>query len=259
MTPAPSSAGALFRLAAKRKNELEVTTADGFRLHMADAMIDYNGEPCEFIVNAKALATVAATIKRTPYGLAEPVTIRVSEPPPYDPKAAIGRSYTQPGGPVTFQIGCDTAVTTRTVGGTFPNYSQLVPTPEHTARMIIADATQALAQVSPCASESGIIRIGAGANVLDFSANNDTRKASAACDATLAHYADAGAPMKIAFNLRYLRDTLACFAAGADSTVVLGTTSPSQQGLFTRDGDTWKIVVMPMFVQWDTLEVKPTA
>jgi DNA polymerase-3 subunit beta len=136
----------------------------------------------------------------------------------------------------------DVSLVTRLVEGEFPSYHQLIPT-EHTSQVtVMAEAlSQALRQVGQVAG-SDIIRLKWEDGKLTLSAREEE-----VGEAEVMVWAETrGEPGRIAFGQKYLVEYL----RGKYHAVTIQTNGGAAPGLFTS-ANAAKVVVMPMFVQWD--------
>jgi DNA polymerase III subunit beta len=138
------------------------------------------------------------------------------------------------------------------IQGTFPNYSQLIPT-SHTSRATVGvpDFLRETRIASIFARDgSGIVR-------LVMTPGEELTPGKMAISARAEEIGDnlgeidavvEGEEAKIAFNGKYLQDVLAVLEEGQ---VALETTNPSSPGVLRPVGvENYVHVVMPMFVQW---------
>ena len=211
---------------------LTLAAADGFRLSVDKApLIGEVASKVTIVIPARALNEVNRLIGDA----REPIQITV------DP----GKSR------VLFRAD-NVRLTSQLIQGTFPNYSQLIPS-DHATRTVVdiedfARATKAAAIFARDAS--GIIRLqaaageGAAAGKLTISARaEEVGDDSGEIDAKVE-----GAEAKIAFNSKYLSEVLAVLGKGE---IALETNSPSSPGLLRPvTDDPFLHVVMPMYVQW---------
>ena len=136
--------------------------------------------------------------------------------------------------------------------GTFPNYSQVIPT-SYTTRAV-ADAGELTRVARMCAvfarDASNIVRLSVapGAEL-----NPGKIAISAQAEEVGGNTGDIdalvdGNEAKIAFNVKYLLDVLGVIR---QSQVALEVTTPSSPGVVRPIGvDNYVHVIMPMFVQW---------
>ncbi|MBF8268197.1 MAG: dnaN [Dehalococcoidia bacterium] len=136
----------------------------------------------------------------------------------------------------------DVSLVTRLVEGEFPNYHQLIPTEYSSQVTVMAEAlSQALRQVGQVAG-SDVIRLKWGEGKLVLSAREEE-----VGEAEVMVWAETrGEPGRIAFGQKYLVEYL----RGKYQQVTIQTNGGSAPGLFTS-ANAAKVVVMPMFVQWD--------
>ncbi len=214
------------------EGKLTFAASDGFRL--AVSSIDPGqGAPdtdLNLIVPARALREVARLIGDG----SDPVRLRVNE------------NQTQ----VQFSL-TDVELVAQLIQGTFPNYSQLIPSEYNTATVVdVEDFTRGARVAAIFARDgNGIVRLqvhpasdGSSGKMVLSARAEEVGDNEGEIDVKVD-----GEPAKIAFNSRYLTDVLDVL----EGEVRLETTSPSSQGVFrpaTDDG--YVHVVMPMFVQW---------
>ena len=147
----------------------------------------------------------------------------------------------------------DVELTAQLIQGTFPSYTQLIPS-EYQTRVTL-DAGEFLREVRTAAvfarDGSGIVRLvltpsegtsGSGKMTLSARAEEQGEhhgEMDAAVD---------GEEAKIAFNSKYLQDVLQVLGGGQ---LALESTGPSNPGVFRPVGrENYVHVIMPMFVQW---------
>lgn len=141
---------------------------------------------------------------------------------------------------------------TQLIQGTFPNYSQLIPTGYETRTVVATAEFQRAARIA-----SLFARDGSGIVRLVITPGGDMAPGKMAVSARSEEIADnmgeidavvEGKEAKIAFNGKYLTDVLGVIK---EEKVAVETTSPSSPGVLRPVGsDTYTHVVMPMFVQW---------
>lgn len=217
---------------------LTFAASDGFRLAVADIPLDEKQSVADLdlIVPARALREVGRLIGDS----AAPVELRVNEE-----KTRVEFTLT------------DVELSAQLIQGTFPNYTQLIPTEFSTATEVpVGDFTRGTRIAAIFARDgSGIVRL--QVNPDDPDSEEGELLISARAD-EVGDNEDTipvrvkGEAAKIAFNSRYLADVLG--ALDPDGTVRMETTSPSSQGVFRpvdeNGKDDYVHVVMPMFVQW---------
>ncbi len=138
------------------------------------------------------------------------------------------------------------------VQGTFPQYSQLIPS-SYTTRAII-DVAEFLRATKTAAI---FARDGSGIVRLEITPGGESTPGKATIHARSEEIGDdrgeidatvEGEEAKIAFNGKYLTDVLSVIS---ETQVALETTNPSSPGVIRPVGvDNYIHVVMPMFVQW---------
>ena len=136
--------------------------------------------------------------------------------------------------------------------GTFPNYSQVIPT-SYTTRAV-ADVGELTRVARMCAvfarDASNIVRLGVAPGA-ELNPGKITISAQAEEVGGNTGDIDAlvdGNEAKIAFNVKYLLDVLGVIR---QSQVALEVTTPSSPGVVRPIGvDNYVHVIMPMFVQW---------
>jgi DNA polymerase-3 subunit beta len=210
--------------------QLTLASADGFRLAKADIDLDpAPAENLEVIVPARALRELSRLIGDS----TEPVSMRVNQ------------QRTQ----VLFEM-VDTELVAQLIQGTFPNYSQLIPTDYTTKCTVDVEEFKRETRIPAIFARdgSGIVRLqmqpgNGGPGKLTVSARADEVGDNIGeMDASVE-----GDASRIAFNSRYLQDVLNALSG----EVALEMTTPASQGVFrpTNERD-YVHVVMPMFVQW---------
>jgi DNA polymerase III subunit beta len=210
---------------------LTFASADGFRLAVADLTLPQApSDPIEVIVPARALRELSRLMSDA----SEPVEMRLNQ------------QRTQ----VQFAM-TDIELVAQLIQGTFPNYSQIIPTGFNTKCTVSVEEFKREARIAAIFARdgSGIIRLqlhpGDGMpGRLQVSARADEiGNNEGEIDANIE-----GDASKIAFNSRYLQEVLNALSV---ESVVLEMTGPSSQGVFKPLGETDYVhVVMPMYVQW---------
>jgi DNA polymerase-3 subunit beta len=227
----PVLTGVLNRFEGKT---LTLAASDGFRLSVCELPLAKEvPERVDIVVPARTLAEVNRLLGDGE----EPVTLQTD--------AARTRAL--------YRL-ANAEVVTQLVQGSFPNFSQLIPTSWTTrARIPVADFLRETRIASVFARDgSGIIRLvvsrdedGAGRGRVVVSARAEEIGDNQG-ELELAEVEGEG--VKIAFNGKYLQDVLQALEGGE---VTLETTSTSSQGVFRPVGATnYTHVIMPMFVQW---------
>ena len=147
-------------------------------------------------------------------------------------------------GPPPMAVAGTSEVTSRLIDGTYPNYSQVIPSKSSTRiRVPTAELTQTVRAVSLFARDSAnVIRFRAGSSGLNLSATtNEVGDSQAEIDASVE-----GGEIQIAFNARYVLDALA--VVGEDK-VELQFNGPLSPGLIKMPGkDDYVYVIMPIRV-----------
>ncbi len=223
----------------------EMAAANGFRLAVQKgSLVEGPEDIVSAIVPARTLAAVARLLK----GCDNPVRIELS---PEDNRARF-EIQGQARGPVQFNVA------TTTLGGTFPDYSQLIP--ERYETRVVLESSDLKKAVEPAAvfarNSSNILRLemvsqetltgeaGAGGQLKVSAQAEDLGRDH---DQTPIEYMDGG-DARIAFNTGYVEDVLKAMPKGQVSIEVNNASSP---GVFRlADSDRYVQVVMPMYVQW---------
>ena len=213
-------------------SELTLAAADGFRLAVYKLALDQEmSEKVEVIIPARAMRELTRLL--------------AEEEDPVELSFNAARSQ------VLFRLKTVELVATL-VQGTFPNYSQLIPS-SYTTRALI-DMRQFLQETRIAAifarDGSGIVRI-------QLQPGEDVAPGklivSARAEEIGEHRGEMdvkieGEASKVAFNSKYLQDVLQVLDC---SQVALETTTPSSPGVIRPVGvENYVHVVMPMFVQW---------
>lgn len=216
---------------------LTFAASDGFRLAVADIALDEKQSQSvadlDLIVPARALREVGRLIGDS----AAPVDLRVNEE-----KTRVEFTLT------------DVELSAQLIQGSFPNYTQLIPTEFSTATEVpVGDFVRGTRIAAIFARDgSGIVRLEVSPDDADSEDGELLIRARAdevGDNEDTIPVRVKGESAKIAFNSRYLADVLG--ALDPDSSVRMETTSPSSQGVFRPvDEDGYVHVVMPMFVQW---------
>ena len=213
-------------------SEITLAAADGFRLAVYKLALDQEvPEKVEMIVPARAMREV--------------IRLLAEEEEPLEIALNAARSQ------VLFRLKSMEMVATL-IQGTFPNYSQLIPS-SYTTRAVI-DMRQFLQETRIAAifarDGSGIVRI-------QLQPGEDVAPGkmivSARAEEIGEHRGEIdvkveGEASKVAFNSKYLQEVLQVLDC---SQVALETTTSSSPGVIRPVGaDNYVHVVMPMFVQW---------
>lgn len=212
--------------------QAKLVTTDGFRLavHKTTLILPVT-EPTTVIIPARTLNE----LNRLLGDQEEPVEITMN----------------QQKSQILFRLK-NAEIVSQLVPGSFPNYSQVIPT-SYTTRAVID--TEKFLQVVKISSifardASGIIRIvitpgselGKGKITVSAQAEEIGENISET-DALID-----GEEAKIAFNSKYLSDALTNIT---QAQVALEVTTPSSPGVLRPIGvDNYTHVIMPMFVQW---------
>ena len=212
---------------------LTLAAADGFRLSVdKTALTGEVEQKITVIIPARALLEVNRLIGEAQ----EPVVFTINQ----------AKSQ------VLFKMD-GVRLTSQLIQGSFPNYSQLIPT-EHATRTVVdvedfLRATRAAAIFARDAS--GIVRLqvggganGEGAGKMAISARaEEVGDDLGEIDAKVE-----GEDAKVAFNSKYLTELLSVVGKGE---MILEMNDPSKPGLFRPVGEeNFLHVVMPMYVQW---------
>jgi len=213
-------------------SEITLAAADGFRLAVYKLALDQEvPEKVEMIVPARAMREV--------------MRLLAEEEEPLELALNAARSQ------VLFRLKSVEMVATL-IQGTFPNYSQLIPS-SYTTRAVI-DMRQFLQETRIAAifarDGSGIVRI-------QLQPGEDVAPGkmivSARAEEIGEHRGEMdvkieGEASKVAFNSKYLQDVLQVLDC---SQVALETSTSSSPGVIRPVGaENYVHVVMPMFVQW---------
>ena len=213
-------------------SEITLAAADGFRLAVYKLALDQEvPEKVEMIVPARAMREV--------------MRLLAEEEEPLELALNAARSQ------VLFRLKSVEMVATL-IQGTFPNYSQLIPS-SYTTRAVI-DMRQFLQETRIAAifarDGSGIVRI-------QLQPGEDVAPGkmivSARAEEIGEHRGEMdvkieGEASKVAFNSKYLQDVLQVLDC---SQVALETSTSSSPGVIRPVGaENYIHVVMPMFVQW---------
>ena len=146
----------------------------------------------------------------------------------------------------------DIELVSQLVQGTFPNYTQLIPSSYNTRMTVSVDEfLRATKTASIFARDgSGIVRlvITPGAAKTPGKLTVSARSEEIGDDVGEIDATVEGEEAKIAFNGKYLTEVLSVLR---ETQVALETTNPSSPGVLRPIGaDNYLHVVMPMFVQW---------
>src|SRR5437764_3120081 len=203
---------------------LTLAATDGHRLAVRKlAAAGSTDLEASLIVPARALAELSRVLK------GEPGRVEV----------IISKARNQ----VFFRAGTS-EVTSRLIDGTYPNYSQVIPSKSSTRiRVPTAELTQTVRAVSLFARDSAnVIRLRAQGSTLLLSATtNEVGDSKAEVSAKVD-----GSEIQIAFNARYILDALSVL--GSDE-VELQFDGPLSPGLIrTPESDDYLYVIMPIRV-----------
>ena len=213
------------------EGQITMAASDGLRLAVYTMDIaEAPSDVLEIIVPGRALVELGRLLADQE----EPVTLQVNST----------RSQ------VLFRLS-DVELTAQLIQGTFPSYTQLIPS-EYQTRATV-DAAEFLREVRTAAvfarDGSGIVRLvvspGNGEpGKLTLSARAEEQgEHQGEMDASVD-----GEEARIAFNSRYLQDVLQVLGGGQ---LALESTGPSNPGVFRPVGrEDYVHVIMPMFVQW---------
>jgi DNA polymerase-3 subunit beta len=222
------------------EDRLALVAADGFRLALLHlSLLSPVPERTVVIVPGRALSELARLL---PEGKGE-----AGE----DSKKPVEVTLNTQRGQALFRLS-STEMVTQLIQGTFPNYSQLIPTGHETRTVVAtADFLRAARIASLFARDgSGIVRvvITPGADMAPGKMTVSARSEEIADNMGEIDAVVEGGEAKIAFNGRYLTEVLAVLK---EEKVAVETTSPSSPGVLRPAGnDNYTHVVMPMFVQW---------
>jgi len=213
-------------------SEITLAAADGFRLAVYKLALDQEApEKVEMIVPARAMREV--------------MRLLAEEEEPLELALNAARSQ------VLFRLKSVEMVATL-IQGTFPNYSQLIPS-SYTTRAVI-DMRQFLQETRIAAifarDGSGIVRVQlqpgedmAPGKMIVSARAEEIGEHRGEMDVKIE-----GEASKVAFNSKYLQDVLQVLDC---SQVALETSTPSSPGVIRPVGvENYVHVVMPMFVQW---------
>ncbi|MBM4447856.1 MAG: DNA polymerase III subunit beta [Chloroflexi bacterium] len=215
-----------------KDNLLTLAAADGFRLAVFRLPLAAPvAESTDAIIPARTLAE----LNRLVADQEEPVSITVN------------RNKSQ----ALFRLK-DIELVSQLVQGTFPNYTQLIPSSYNTRMIVSVDEfLMATKTASIFARDgSGIVRlvVTPGAAKKSGKLTVSARSEEIGDDVGEIDATVEGEEAKIAFNGRYLTDVLSVLQ---ETQVALETTNPSSPGVIRPVGsDNYIHVVMPMFVQW---------
>src|SRR3990172_1602991 len=212
--------------------EMTLAAADGFRLAvLRSPLLREVAGPVEVIVPARSLSELSRIIEEEE----KPVEL----------------TGTPSKGQILFH--CSSVdMFSQLIQGTFPNYSQLIPT-SFTSRVVVPtdDFLKAARVASIFARDaSGIVRLqmAPGDEMLPARMTISARAEEVGDNQGEIDAVVEGEPGKIAFNAKYLTDVLNVLSV---RQVALETNSPSSPGFLRPVGqDTYVHVIMPMFVQW---------
>jgi len=209
------------------ENTVSMAAADGFRISVRSGQLSTPvSEPVSIIVPARALAELARVT------MDGSDTVRMSIPS--------GR------GQVIFSLK-DMEIASQLIEGKFPDFNQIIPKAFKTRTVITtAQFLKACKQVEVFAREGAYVsRLnlkpmeGGPGEVEMNAANEETGSSDVVLDATID-----GAPLLIAFNVRYLREVLEVIRT---PNVALETSANNTPGVIRPVGDdSYTHVIMPM-------------
>ncbi|MCD6303193.1 MAG: DNA polymerase III subunit beta [Anaerolineae bacterium] len=212
--------------------QLTLAAADGFRLAVYRMPLSRPvDEKTSIIIPARALSE----LNRILGDQQEPVLITVNE------------QLNQ----VMFRLN-NVEIVSQLLRGTFPNYSQVIPTKYETRAVIDAQEFTRVAKMCSVFARdaSNIVRLTIAPGP-ELTPGKVTVSAQAEEVGSNTGDIDAlvdGDEAKIAFNVKYLLDVLGVIK---QSQVALEVTTPSSPGVVRPIGtDNYVHVIMPMFVQW---------
>ncbi len=206
--------------------------ADGFRLAVYKGKMEGAApEDLDFIIPARTLQEVSRLLS----GQVHPIEFTVT---PNKNQAMFRLDNVE--------------IVSQLIQGTFPNYSQLVPSSYGTrAVMGLSELSMATRSAAIFARDgSGIIRlhVNAGEDGGEGKLVISSRSEEVGDNESEVDVKVEGEESKIAFNSKYLTDVLEVLES---NEVALDTTTPSSPGVLRPvDDDSYVHVVMPMFVQW---------
>jgi DNA polymerase-3 subunit beta len=208
-------------------NTVSMAAADGFRISVRSGQLSHSvSEPVSIIVPARALAELARVT------MDGSDTVRMSIPS--------GR------GQVIFSLK-DMEIASQLIEGKFPDFNQIIPKAFKTRTVITtAQFLKACKQVEVFAREGAYVSrlnlkpVEDGPGEVEMNAaNEETGSSDVVLDATID-----GAPLLIAFNVRYLREVLEVIKT---PNVALETSANNTPGVIRPVGDdTFTHVIMPM-------------
>ncbi|MFH1141913.1 MAG: DNA polymerase III subunit beta [Chloroflexota bacterium] len=212
--------------------EMTLAAADGFRLAVLKGpLLREVDSPLEIIVPGRSLSELSRIIEEEE----RPIEVTVT--------------------PARGQILFHTAsvdMFSQLIQGTFPNYSQLIPTSFNSRAVVPTEDFLKATRVAAIFARdaSGIVRLqmAPGDEILPAHMTISARAEEVGENQGEIDAVVEGEPAKIAFNAKYLTDVLNVLSA---RQVALETNSPSNPGLLRPVGqDNYVHVIMPMFVQW---------
>lgn len=137
----------------------------------------------------------------------------------------------------------DRVLTTLAISGTFPNYQQLIPEDfQHTATFYAAEEVLNAVRVAGGFTDGDIVRFESrGKDAMRVSAHG-VGEGEATVSATVS------GELRAALNKRYAEAALAAF----NGELVMSGNGPQTQWVFTAPDNPLTVVVMPMFVNWES-------
>ena len=221
-------------------DQLTLVAADGFRLALLHlSLLDPVPERTVVIVPSRALTELARLL---PEGKGEAGG---------DGEKAVEVTVNTQRGQALFRLpGAE--MVSQLIQGTFPNYSQLIPSGYETRTTVATADFQRAARIAALFARdgSGIVRlvITPGGDMTPGKVEVSAKSEEIAENKGDIDAIVEGGEAKIAFNGKYLTEVLGVLK---EEKVAIETTSPSSPGVLRPVGtDTYTHVVMPMFVQW---------
>ncbi len=212
-------------------NDMKLVAADGFRLAVTSVVLsDTPAEGFEFLVPARTLSEVGRLLNNQESDVEFTVTPRRTQ--------------------VVFRLD-EVEIVSTLLAGKFPAYSNLIPAAHSTQICANSDDFRRATRTASifARDNGGIVRLqsegsGGGEEFLRISAQSDEIGDN---KGVIPVRIEGETESKIAFNVNYLTDVLDV----VQGEVVMELSSAASPGVVKPgDSDDYKVVIMPMFVQW---------
>lgn len=208
--------------------QLTMAAADGFRLSVRQARLESEApeEPISVVIPARALAELG----RISSGQELPISLSIT---PTRSQALFRLSNTD--------------LVSQLIEGRFPDYNQIIPKHYDTQTTVNTEAFLKACRTANifARNEANIIRLSIGENRMEIAA----RSAEMGDNVSEIDAQVVGAPIDVAFNVRFLIDVL---SVADTAQIILETTTSSSPGVIKLVGsEDFSHVIMPMHVRND--------